>query len=832
MPETRRTRRTKQNQTKKTKNQKKGRIWKKIGLTLFFIIVLISITLSGLFFYYASTTPKISAADLQGATETQIFDMNQELITKLGGENRDLIEPEEVPQGLKDAITSIEDKRYYSHMGIDPIRIVGSFVRNLRAGHITQGGSTITQQLIKLSVFSTKKEDQTYKRKIQEILLALQIEREFSKEQILTYYLNKVYMANNTYGFGTAANYYFGKDLKELSIPQLALLAGMPQAPSSYDPYAHPEAAKERRDLVLQSMKDNGKLTDAQLQEAKATPIADGLVEEHEQVSTDDNRLIFDSFLTMVADEVKDKTGLDVYSDGLTIETTVNSQAQNHLYEILNTNRYVQYVDDNVQNAVVMLDSTTGAVRAINGGRKQTNLLAYNRAVQNDRSTGSTIKPIMDYGPAIEYLNYSTGQTMVDKPTTYSSGFELNNWDNQFMGTMTMRKALVLSRNTPAYQTFKAVGNDNIQAFLKKLELSVTNDGKESLVESNSIGANLSPLKMAAAYSAFANYGTYSKPYTVTKITTRDGQVLQFKPDQHQAMKDSTAYMITNMLKDTFTYGFANDLRMGNLPHAAKTGSTNYTPEQRKQLGASDSEFVIPDSWFIGYSPAYTISVWTGYDNPYTKGHGLSQTEANYSKWIYGHLMNFAMKQTPVKDWEQPSSVVSSQIVVGSNPLALAGPNTPADKVSIELFVKGAVPTKQYVEEKIAPPSGLNVSYDATKKEVTVTWNAVKSDEEKPKYTISVGGQTQTVDKTTATFKNIAGESVTISLTVTIKDKTSDPVTHELKLGTKPEEKEKTSTITNQQNPQQPQQPAQQNGQTTQAPVRNEVTTQTTGQNN
>ncbi len=830
MPETRQTRRSQTN--KKTTKRKKKSILKRILISLFSIFVIGFTILTGLFFYYGFTAPKITAADLQGATETQILDMNQELITKLGGENRDLIAPEEVPQGLKDAVTSIEDKRYYSHLGIDPIRIIGSFVRNLRAGHITQGGSTITQQLIKLSVFSTKKEDQTYKRKIQEILLALQIEREFSKEQILTYYLNKVYMANNTYGFGTAANYYFGKELKELTIPQLALLAGMPQAPSSYDPYAHPEQAQERRNIVLQAMKENGKLTDAQLQEAKATPITDGLVDEHEQISTDDNRLIFDSFLTMVADEVKEKTGLDVYSDGLTIETTVNSNAQNRLYEILNTNRYVQYVDDNVQNAVVMLDSTTGAVRAINGGRKQTNLLAYNRAIQNDRSTGSTIKPIMDYGPAIEYLNYSTGQTMVDKPTTYSSGFELNNWDNQFMGTMTMRRALVLSRNTPAYQTFKAVGNDNVQAFLKKLDLSVMNDGKESLVESNAIGANLSPLKMAAAYTAFANYGTYSKPYTVTKITTREGQVLQFKPDQHQAMKDSTAYMITNMLKDTFTYGFANDLRMGNLPHAAKTGSTNYTPEQRKQIGASENEFVIPDSWFIGYSPAYTISVWTGYDNPYTKGHGLSQTEANYSKWIYGHLMNFAMKQTPVKDWEQPSSVVSSQIVVGSNPLALAGPNTPADKVSTELFVKGAVPTQQYVEEKIAPPSGLNVSYDATKKEVTVTWNAVKSNEEKPKYTISVGGQTQTVDKTTATFKNITGESVTISLTVTIKDKTSDPVTHELKLGTKPEEKEKSSTTTNQQNSQQPQQPAQQNGQTTQAPVRNEVTTQTTGQNN
>ena len=607
MPETRQTRRSQTN--KKTTKRKKKSILKRILISLFSIFVIGFTILTGLFFYYGFTAPKITAADLQGATETQILDMNQELITKLGGENRDLIAPEEVPQGLKDAVTSIEDKRYYSHLGIDPIRIIGSFVRNLRAGHITQGGSTITQQLIKLSVFSTKKEDQTYKRKIQEILLALQIEREFSKEQILTYYLNKVYMANNTYGFGTAANYYFGKELKELTIPQLALLAGMPQAPSSYDPYAHPEQAQERRNIVLQAMKENGKLTDAQLQEAKATPITDGLVDEHEQISTDDNRLIFDSFLTMVADEVKEKTGLDVYSDGLTIETTVNSNAQNRLYEILNTNRYVQYVDDNVQNAVVMLDSTTGAVRAINGGRKQTNLLAYNRAIQNDRSTGSTIKPIMDYGPAIEYLNYSTGQTMVDKPTTYSSGFELNNWDNQFMGTMTMRRALVLSRNTPAYQTFKAVGNDNVQAFLKKLDLSVMNDGKESLVESNAIGANLSPLKMAAAYTAFANYGTYSKPYTVTKITTREGQVLQFKPDQHQAMKDSTAYMITNMLKDTFTYGFANDLQMGNLPHAAKTGSTNYTPEQKRAMGASETDNIIPDSWFIGYSPAYTISI-------------------------------------------------------------------------------------------------------------------------------------------------------------------------------------------------------------------------------
>ena len=826
MPETRRTRRTQHSKTKKQEKGKKKSIWKKILIALFLLISILTIGVAGVFFYYASTAPEITASDLQGATETQILDMNQELITKLGGENRDLIEPEEVPQGLKDAVTSIEDKRYYAHIGIDPIRILGSFVRNLRAGHITQGGSTITQQLIKLSVFSTKKEDQTYKRKIQEILLALQIEREFSKEQILTYYLNKVYMANNTYGFGTAANFYFGKELKDLTIPQLALLAGMPQAPNSYDPYAHPEEAKNRRDLVLQAMKDNGKLTDAQLQEAKTTPIDEGLISEHEQVSTDDNRLIFDSFLTMVADEVKDKTGLDIYSDGLTIETTADSAAQNHLYEILNTNKYIQYVDEEIQNAVVMLDSTTGAIRAINGGRKQTNLLAYNRAIQNDRSTGSAIKPIIDYGPAIEYLNYSTGQTLVDKPTKYSSGFELNNWDNQYMGSLTLRKALVFSRNTPAYQTFKEVGVDNIQAFLKKLELSVINDGKESLVESNSIGANLSPLKMAAAYSAFANYGTYSKPYTVTKITTRDGQVFQFTPQQHQAMKDSTAYMITNILKDSFVYGFANDLRMGNIPQAAKTGSTNYTPEQKRAVGASENEFVIPDSWFIGYSPTYTISVWTGYDNPYTKGHGLSITESNYSKWIYSHLMNFAMKQTSAKDWEQPSSVVSSKIVVGSNPLALANEKTPSDKVSTELFVKGALPTHEYVEEKIDSPTGLNVTYDANKKELKVSWNAVKADKDKPTYTITAAGQSQTTDKTSVTFKNITGESVGISLTVTIKDKTSDPVEQELKLGIKSEEKEKTTPTNNPDNSQES------STATTKEAEKNEISSQNSQQNN
>lgn len=792
---------------KQTHARKKApRKWlKRILLAIVGLFVAIAVIGGGLVMYYASSTPEITRSDLEGATETKILDKDQNLITELGGENRDVITASDVPQSIKDAVTSIEDRRFYTHIGIDPIRIVGSFIRNLRAGGITQGGSTITQQLVKLSVFSTKKEDQTYRRKVQEMMLALEIERQYSKEQILTYYLNKVYMANNVYGFGTAASYYYNKSLSELTLPQAAMLAGMPQAPNSYDPIAHPDAAKERRDLVLQTMLSNGKITDAQYQEAIATPITDGLITEHEQVASDDNKLIFDSFLTMVLDEVKEKSGLDPYSDGLTIETTVDSDAQNRLYNIINSNQYVQYVDENVQNAVVMLDSTTGAVRAINGGKNQTTLLAYNRATDNDRSTGSTIKPIMDYGPAIEYLNYSTGQTIVDQPTKYSSGFELNNWDNQYMGAMTMRRALVLSRNTPAYQTFKAVGNTNIQAFLKQLDLTVTNDGTESLVESNAIGANISPLKMAAAYAAFANYGTYSQPYTVTKITTRDGQVFNYEPQQHQAMKDSTAYMITDMLKDSFKYGFAEDVNTNGVPQAAKTGSTNYTPEQRRAMGASDSENIIPDSWFIGYSPEYTISVWTGYDNPYAPGSGLNITEQGYSKQIYSQLMSYVSRGTTVKDWTQPSSVESANIIVGSNPLALAG-NRTGSGISTELFVRGSLPTQQQVQTQrrtVEAPSGLSASYDRVNRRLTVTWNAVTSNEGTPSYVVSVNGQSRTVSETTATFDNITGEEVTVSVQTRVGNESSEARTTQIQIGN-PEQTTQEGQSTQAGNSQQP----------------------------
>ena len=788
---------------KKAPTSSKKKLWKKIliGIAAFVTVAIIAIV--AIFAYYGATAPTIQASDLEGATETKILDKDGELIYSLGGEKRDIITSEQVPQLLKDAITSIEDKRFYSHMGIDPIRIAGSFLRNAKAGQITQGGSTITQQLVKLAVFSTKKEDQTYKRKIQEIMLSLQLERNYSKEQILTYYLNKVYMANNVYGFGTASHYYFNKELSELSLPQVALLAGMPQAPNSYDPYTNADQAKERRDLVLYSMKENGKITKEQYDQAVATPVTEGLIAHNNKVDSNDKALVYDSFVTMVLKEVQEKTGLDPYNDGLTIETTIDSKAQQRLYDIVNTNDYIQYVNDKIQNAVVMLDTKTGAVRAVNGGRKQTTLLGYNRATDNSRSTGSSIKPVIDYGPAIEYLNYSTGQTIMDQRTTYSNGVELNNWDFSHKGAMTLRTALVYSRNTTALQTFKAVGETNIKSFLNNLDIQIKNDGQDYLVESNSIGADISPIKMAAAYATFGNYGTYSKPYTVTKVTTRDGQVTEFKPEQKQAMKDSTAYMITDVLKDSFKYGFATQAAIPGLPTAAKTGSSNYTVEQKRAMGASDYEDIIPDSWFIGYSTDYTISAWTGYDNPYEQGGGVDTTEQEYSRLIYYYLMKYMAESSSGDDWVQPDSVVKQQIEIGSDPLSLPGPRTPANMIATELFVKGHVPTQQSMNygTKIEGPTGLKATYDKSKKALTVTWDNYQTNyKDKPQYKVTVNGQTQTVSTNIVTFQNISGPSVSVTLVVTVGKDSSDPITNEFQLEQPTTAEERTTQQNQQQN--------------------------------
>ncbi|MBA1435213.1 transglycosylase domain-containing protein, partial [Bombilactobacillus bombi] len=622
----------------------------------------------GIFVYYGLTAPKINSEILQSGGSSTIYDHHGQEITTLGNESRTYITIDKVPSAMKNAIISTEDRHFYQeHLGFNPFRIFMAAINNLR-GDSLQGGSTLTQQLIKLSVFSTKKSDQTLKRKMQEVWLAVQVERHFYKDQILEYYLNKVYLANGTYGFQTAAHYYFGKNLDQLTLAQMALLAGMPQAPNNYDPYKNPDAAKSRRDLVLKAMYNNNKITLEQAQTAKNTPITDGLKAYRPNSGVGENKLIVDPYIKEVIKEVKQK-GFDPYRDNLKITVNMDIKVQKRLYQIVN-GQEIAFPDDQLQTGISVIDPNNGSVIAMIGGRKLGEVqLGLNRAVQTSRSNGSTMKPILDYAPAIEYLHWPTNQIVRDTPYTYpGTDIALNNWDHTYMGNITMRTALAESRNVPAVRTLGAVGFDRARNFAKKLGIHVA--PSEGL--SAAIGSNVSSLQLASAYAAFANGGRYYQPSYVSKVQTIDGVNHHFDSTGQRVMSEATAYMITDILKDVVQpNGLGEQAYISGLYQAAKTGTTNYSNEEiaRNPALANDAK----DSLFAGYTKNYAIGVWTGYDQPNIKG--LDFTQQKIAGQIYQKLMHYLSTLSTNQNWSKPYSVVR---VNGTNILYVRGhrPNT------------------------------------------------------------------------------------------------------------------------------------------------------------
>lgn len=315
------------------------------SITMMSLVVAGFLIGGSIFAFYVSSTPKLTAAKLSSTNSSLIYDTNGTLIADLGSEKRESVSANSIPLNLVNAVTSIEDKRFFKHRGIDVYRILGAALNNFTSSS-TQGGSTLDQQLIKLAYFSTSESDQTLKRKAQEAWLALQMERKYTKEEILTFYINKVYMGNGNYGMLTAAKSYYGKDLKDLSIAQLALLAGIPQAPSQYDPYTNPEAAQNRRDTVLAEMYEDGNITKSEYDTARATPVTDGLQTLTESTSYEP---YLDNYIKEVIQEVSEKTGQDIYSAGLKVYTNVDTEAQKYLWDIYNTDSYVYYPDTDLQ---------------------------------------------------------------------------------------------------------------------------------------------------------------------------------------------------------------------------------------------------------------------------------------------------------------------------------------------------------------------------------------------------------------------------------------------------------------------------------------------------
>ena len=626
-------------------------------LTLFITAVMLG---GGIFLYYVSKAPALSESKLVATTSSKIFDSKNELIADLGSERRVNAQANEIPTDLVKAIVSIEDHRFFDHRGVDTIRIIGAFLRNLQNNSL-QGGSTLTQQLIKLTYFSTSTSDQTISRKAQEAWLAVQLEQKTTKQEILTYYVNKVYMSNGNYGMQTAAQNYYGKDLRELSLPQLALLAGMPQAPNQYDPYSHPEAALDRRNLVLSEMKGQGYISAEQYEKAINTPITDGL---QSLKSVNSYPAYMDNYLKEVIDQVERETGYNLLTTGMDVYTNVDQEAQKRLWDIYNSEQYVSYPDDDLQVASTVVDVSNGKVIAQLGARHQASNVSFgtNQAVETNRDWGSTMKPITDYAPAIEYGVYDSTATMVnDIPYNYpGTSTPVYNWDRAYFGNITLQYALQQSRNVPAVETLNKVGLDRAKNFLNGLGIDYPSIHYSNAISSNTTESSkqygASSEKMATAYAAFANGGIYHKPMYINKVVFSDGSEKEFSNPGTRAMKETTAYMMTEMMKTVLTYGTGRGAYLPWLPQAGKTGTSNYTDEEIENH-IKTTQFVAPDEMFVGYTRKYSMAVWTGYTNRLTPIAGDGLTVAAK---VYRAMMTSLSQNDHPGDWSMPEGVYRS----------------------------------------------------------------------------------------------------------------------------------------------------------------------------
>ena len=631
------------------------------AISLFFLLLI----LGGLVFgYYASKAPTLSEKDLIATTSSKIYDNQNNLIADLGAEKRINVKTNEIPTDLVNAIVAIEDHRFFNHRGVDFIRIGGAFFSNLRGGR--QGGSTLTQQLIKLTYFSTSSSDQTLSRKIQEAWLATQLEQKATKQEILTYYINKVYMSNGNYGMQTAARSYYAKDLKDLSLPQVALLAGMPQAPNQYDPYTNPEAALQRRNLVLKEMLDMKSITNEQYESAVNTPVTDGL---QSLTGSSNYPAYMDNYLKEVIQQVEEETGYNVLTTGMDVYTNVDTAAQKRLWDIYNSDEYVNYPDNELQVASTIIDVTNGKVIAQLGSRHQSSNVSFgtNQAVETNRDWGSTMKPISDYAPAIEYEEYnSTGVTIPDTPYNFpGTNTQIYNWDRQYYGNISMVYALQQSRNVPAVRALEKVGLKKAQKFLSSMGIDYP-----EMVYANAISSNTSDSsnkygasseKMAAAYATFANGGTYYKPQYVNRVVFSDGTTKNFDTSGTRVMKEATAYMMTDMLKSVITAGTGYNANISGLYHAGKTGTSNYADNELKKLTKdyNYSSIVTPDELFVGYTTQYSMAVWTGYTNRLTP---VLDDGIKVATDVYKQMMLYLYEQygSGSEDWTQPSGVYRS----------------------------------------------------------------------------------------------------------------------------------------------------------------------------
>ena len=709
------------NGKKKKKNKKK--IGKKIllGFLIFFLICIIAGI--AFFIFIAVTAGKFDPDKLYSKEASTLLDSDGNVYAKLGTQMRQKIDYEDMSEELINAIVATEDSRFFEHNGFDLPRFMKASFGQL-LGQNAGGASTLTMQVSKNQYTSDVATGFAgIKRKFTDIYISMfQIEPNYSKEEILEFYANSYYLGSGAYGVEQAAETYFNKEAKDLNVSEAAMIAGLFQSPVSYDPNINPDRTESRRLVVLSLMKRHGYITDKEYEIAKKMTV-DKIVLKGRSANTSNAK--YQSFIDRVAEEVAYKTGYDPYSYSMKIYTTMDREQQDKISAIMDGSNY-NWENDKVQAGIIAMETKTGEIVAIGGGRNKTNAKSLNNATGIYRQIGSTAKPLYDYGPAIEYLNWNTDHPIIDDKTTYSDGTEINNWDGRYKGIITIRQALVESRNIPALKTFQSVKNSDIKEFVTKLGLSPEIASNGMLHEAHAIGGygnpddktGESPMTVAAAYAAFGNNGTYNEPHTFTKVVfDESGETYENDYEKTKVMSEETAYMVTDMLVDTGQDALGRYNNINGSEFAAKTGTTNF--DEKVMKAAHLPSNAVNDLWVAGYNSEYSIAVWYGYEK---RSDGYNR---------FGSSQNSRLFQTVAKNFfdkdakfEKPDGVVEVTVERNTGYSMLPSENTPNDMKTTELFKEDSKPTEVSARfNTLSNVSNLKATVSGNK--ANLTWKAI-----------------------------------------------------------------------------------------------------------
>lgn len=679
--------------------------------------------------YIVVSAPEISEKRLYKTNSTVIYDVNGNEMARIGAENREKVTYDDLPEVLVDAIIATEDSRFFQHNGVDVARFTKAVIGQL-LGNEAGGASTLTMQVSKNAATSNVANGiKGIIRKFQDVYLSVFVfEKKFTKEQIFEFYVNIPNLGAGAYGVQQASQVYFGKDVSELSLSEAAIIAGLFQAPSSYNPYVHPEAAAKRRNTVLKLMLRHGYITEEEMKAANSIPVESLLIGKNSGIN--ENQGVIDT----IVQEVKDRTGVNPYDVSMKIYSTIDPVKQEVINKIYRGETYT-WKNDKAQAGIAVVSVKDGSLVAVGAGRNKTTELSFNLATSARRHPGSTAKPVIDYGPAIEYLNWSTGQTIIDDQMTYTGGHSIKNHDNKYNGVLTIKKALAQSRNIPALQTFQQTTNQQKLEFATLLgwrpETDITGENKKAikptdikgtLLESDSIGGfdGVTPVEAAAAYASFARGGTYIEPHSVNKIEfTESGDVIEVQPETHQAMSEETAYMINMILHYAVTSGSITAGNVSGTEICGKTGTSTIDAKSKKDLKLSSS--AILDSWENTYTSEYSIALWYGYEK-ITSDYYLTNKEGGDARKALTKILDNGIFSKNQK-LSKPKGVVTATIEIGTDPLQLASEYTPKELKSTEYFKKGTVP-KETSNRFAQLNNPTDVRYLSSDSIVNITWKA------------------------------------------------------------------------------------------------------------